>query len=62
MTPQNQETEMKHILVTCPPMLGQINRFILGTQNGSNSVDAVIRASHQAIDRMAGFLTGLQKA
>lgn len=30
---------------------------IFGTHNGSNSVDAVIRASHTAIDRLAGFYT-----
>ena len=29
---------------------------IFGTHNGSNSVDAVIRASHQAIDKLAEFL------
>jgi D-3-phosphoglycerate dehydrogenase len=37
------------------PLRG-FDRCIFGTHNGSNSVDAVIRASHQAIDRMAGFL------
>ncbi len=31
-------------------------RCIFGTHNGSNSVDAVIRASHRAIDAMAEFL------
>jgi D-3-phosphoglycerate dehydrogenase len=28
---------------------------IFGTHNGSNTVDAVIRASHAALDRLAGF-------
>jgi D-3-phosphoglycerate dehydrogenase len=37
------------------PLRG-MERCIFGTHNGSNSVDAVIRASHQAIDRLAGFL------
>jgi D-3-phosphoglycerate dehydrogenase len=37
------------------PLRG-FERCIFGTHNSSNSVDAVIRASHQAIDRMAGFL------
>jgi len=37
------------------PLRG-FERCIFGTHNGSNSVDAVIRASHQAIERMAGFL------
>lgn len=31
-------------------------RCIFGTHNGSNSVDAVIRASHEAIGKLAGFL------
>lgn len=37
------------------PLRG-FDRCIFGTHNGSNSVDAVIRASHTALDRMAGFL------
>ncbi|MBO9476100.1 phosphoglycerate dehydrogenase [Shimia sp. R11_0] len=32
-----------------------MERCILGTHNGSNTVDAVIRATHTAIDRLAGF-------
>jgi D-3-phosphoglycerate dehydrogenase len=36
--------------------LRDMPRCILGTHNGSNSVDAVIRASHAALDRLAGFL------
>lgn len=36
--------------------LREMERVILGTHNGSNSIDAVIRASHTAIDRLAGFL------
>ena len=35
--------------------LRQFDRCIFGTHNGSNSVDAVIRASHTAIGHMAGF-------
>ncbi|MCF3638476.1 phosphoglycerate dehydrogenase [Rhizobium sp. TRM95111] len=35
--------------------LREMERCILGTHNGSNSIDAVIRASHTAIDRLAGF-------
>lgn len=31
-------------------------RCVFGSHNSSNSVDAVIRASHRAIDAMAGFL------
>ena len=38
--------------------LRQMDRCIFGTHNGSNTVDAVIRASHEAIDRLAGFLNG----
>lgn len=34
----------------------EMERCILGTHNGSNTVDAVIRASHAAIDHLAGFL------
>ena len=37
------------------PLRG-MERCIFGSHNGSNSVDAVIRASHTAIDRLAGFL------
>ena len=36
--------------------LRDMERVILGTHNGSNTIDGVIRASHTAIDRMAGFL------
>lgn len=36
--------------------LREFERCILGTHNASNTIDAVIRASHQAIDRLAGFL------
>ena len=36
--------------------LRQFDRCVFGTHNGSNSVDAVIRASHTAIEHMAGFL------
>lgn len=36
------------------PLRG-MDRCIFGSHNGSNSVDAVIRASHQAISRMAEF-------
>lgn len=35
--------------------LRQMDHCIFGTHNGSNTVDAVIRASHEAIDRLAGF-------
>lgn len=38
--------------------LRAMDRCIFGTHNGSNTVDAVIRASHEAIDRLAGFLNG----
>ncbi len=37
------------------PLRG-MERCIFGSHNGSNSVDAVIRASHTAIERLAGFL------
>ncbi|QIZ82710.1 phosphoglycerate dehydrogenase (plasmid) [Thalassovita gelatinovora] len=37
------------------PLRG-MERCIFGSHNGSNTVDAVIRASHEAIDRLAGFL------
>jgi len=35
---------------------GITERCIFGTHNGSNSVDGVIRASHEAIGKLAGFL------
>lgn len=38
------------------------DRCIFGTHNGSNSTDAVIRASTQAITKMAAFLADQQKA
>lgn len=37
------------------PLRG-MERCIFGTHNGSNTVDAVIRASYEAIDRLSGFL------
>lgn len=37
------------------PLRG-MDRCIFGTHNGSNTVDAVIRASHEAIERLARFL------
>lgn len=36
--------------------LRDMERCIFGTHNGSNTVDAVIRASHEAIRHLAGFL------
>lgn len=36
--------------------LRSMERCIFGTHNGSNTVDAVIRASHEAISHLAGFL------
>jgi len=36
--------------------LRSMERCIFGTHNGSNTVDAVIRASHAAIGHLAGFL------
>lgn len=39
------------------PLRG-MERCIFGTHNGSNSIDAVIRASHTAIDRLSGFFSG----
>jgi len=36
--------------------LREMERVILGTHNGSNTIDGVIRASHAAIDHLAGFL------
>jgi D-3-phosphoglycerate dehydrogenase len=35
--------------------LREMEQCIFGSHNGSNSVDAVIRASHEAIDLLAGF-------
>ncbi|MFD0859906.1 phosphoglycerate dehydrogenase [Roseovarius aquimarinus] len=35
--------------------LREMERCIFGSHNGSNSVDAVIRASHEAITRLAAF-------
>lgn len=35
--------------------LRSMDRCIFGSHNGSNSVDAVIRASHVAVERLAGF-------
>ncbi len=35
-----------------------MERVILGTHNGSNTIDGVIRASHEAIDKLSGFLEG----
>jgi D-3-phosphoglycerate dehydrogenase len=32
-----------------------MERCIFGSHNGSNTVDAVIRASHTAIERLSGF-------
>lgn len=39
--------------------LREMERVILGTHNGSNTIDGVIRASHTAIDRLAGFFREL---
>jgi len=36
--------------------LREMERCVFGTHNGSNTVDAVIRASHSAIGHLAGFL------
>ena len=36
--------------------LRAFDQCIFGSHNGSNTIDAVVRASHQAIDRLAGFL------
>jgi D-3-phosphoglycerate dehydrogenase len=36
--------------------LRHMERCIFGTHNGSNTIDAVIRASHKAIDKIAEFL------
>lgn len=35
--------------------LRDMERCILGSHNGSNTIDGVIRASHTAIERLAGF-------
>lgn len=35
--------------------LREMERVILGTHNGSNTVDAVIRASHEAVTRLGSF-------
>ena len=37
------------------PLRG-MEQVILGTHNGSNTIDGVIRASHNAIDKLSGFL------
>lgn len=39
--------------------LREMERIILGTHNGSNTIDGVIRASHTAINRLADFLQRL---
>jgi phosphoglycerate dehydrogenase-like enzyme len=36
--------------------LRRFDKCIFGSHNGSNTVDAVIRASHEAIDRLHEFL------
>jgi len=36
--------------------LRSMDRYIFGTHKGSNTVDAVLRASHEGIDRLVGFL------
>lgn len=41
------------------PMNSELRNFekcIFGTHNGSNTIDGVIRASHEAIDKLFGFL------
>ena len=41
------------------PMDSELRNFekcIFGTHNGSNTIDGVIRASHEAIDKLFGFL------
>lgn len=43
------------------PLRG-MERCIFGTHNGSNTLDAVIRASHSALDHMAGFLGTASKS
>ena len=35
--------------------LRDMERCIFGSHNGSNTIDGVIRASHTAIERLAGF-------
>ncbi|WP_194098290.1 phosphoglycerate dehydrogenase [Marivivens aquimaris] len=37
--------------------LRDMDRCIFGSHNGSNTVDAVIRASHEAITKLAGFFS-----
>jgi D-3-phosphoglycerate dehydrogenase len=32
-----------------------MDRCIFGTHNGSNTIDGVIRASHTALAKLAGF-------
>ncbi len=39
--------------------LREMERVILGTHNGSNTIDGVIRASRTAIDRLSGFFKEL---
>lgn len=41
--------------------LRDMERCIFGTHNGSNTTDGVIRASHEAIDRLSGFLNRYEK-
>jgi D-3-phosphoglycerate dehydrogenase len=36
--------------------LRDMERCVFGTHNGSNTIDAVIRASHEAIEKLGGFL------
>ncbi|MEM7006229.1 MAG: NAD(P)-dependent oxidoreductase [Pseudomonadota bacterium] len=40
--------------------LRDMERCIFGSHNGSNTVDAVTRASHEAITKLAGFLEGTE--
>ncbi|MGK8236165.1 phosphoglycerate dehydrogenase [Roseovarius sp. MS2] len=42
--------------------LRSMERCIFGSHNGSNTVDAVIRASHEAIARLAGFFQILDES
>jgi len=46
--------EVEPLPVNSP--LRDMERCIFGTHNGSNTVDGVIRASHAAINHLAGFL------
>ncbi len=41
--------------------LRRFDKCIFGSHNGSNSVDAVRRVSHLAIEKIAGFLSGAQE-